>query len=145
MKKMMIVAAAAFAFCGIAHAVQPSKLEELAKEEAPHYHEVTTAELKSWIDGKKKLIILDARTKEYDDGNRIPGALFFPYNASNDEIKAKLPAKDADIVIYCTSTACPASKYLADKLVSMGYTHIYKYPEGIQAWMKAGYPVDKKK
>lgn len=97
------------------------------------------------VDLKKKipnLMIVDSRTKQYDDGKRIPGAIYLPADASEAEISAALPKKDQPIVIYCWSEQCPASTWLVDHLIKMGYTNLYKYSEGLYIWINQGLPIE---
>ncbi len=83
------------------------------------------------------MIILDAR-KQITVGV-LPGAKHLSYDADDKEIQKVLGSypKDYMIVVYCARVVCPLSKYLAQKLVSAGYTNVYKYPEGIEEWMKS--------
>lgn len=126
-------------------AVSPERLNAIHDESVPHYHDIQTYLLKEWIQGGKSLTILDARTPEYDDGNRLPGALFLPYTSSDADIAKTIPAKDATVIVYCTSKDCPASKFLVENLLKLGYTNVYKYPEGINAWIAEGNPIEKTK
>jgi len=100
---------------------------------------VHTNTLKAWIDQGKEMTILDARGNY--DPKMIPGAKWVPYDAPEDEIGAAAPIKTRTVVIYCWSESCPASAHLADRMVSLGYTHVYEYPEGLQDWIQKGYPV----
>lgn len=102
-------------------------------------------ELKEWIDSGKKFELIDARPKKFEKGDVIVGARFLPYDADDQKISATLPSKDATIVVYCASTECPASTYLAKQLVKMGYKNIYKYPEGIDDWSEKEFPIGKPK
>jgi len=106
------------------------------------YEEVTTKELKSMVDSKQAITIVDARTKDHDDKNRIPGAISLPFNASDSDIASALPSKEKTIVVYCTNKKCPASTFLAERLATLGYKHVYRYSEGVNAWIKQGYHVD---
>lgn len=103
-----------------------------------HYHSITTEELRDLIYSGQDFTLVDARTKEYDDGTRLPNAIHVPHNLSQVEIQAALPEKDETIVVYCTSKKCPASRKLADKLVGWGYTEIWKYDDGLEGWIDAG-------
>lgn len=100
------------------------------------YKEIHTKELKTWLDEGKTLLILDARSKEYFDGVLLPNAIWLPYTASKIEIEKVIPSKDYLIVVYCSNPACRASKFLAEHLVDMGYTNVYKYHEGLQDWFR---------
>lgn len=112
------------------------------KVEAPKgYKEIHTEELKKLIDSKKPVLIFDARKKV--TVGVIPGAKHLSYDADAKAIATAIGShpKDQMIVVYCARLECPLSKYLAENLVSVGYTNVYKYPEGIEAWMKT-YPID---
>ncbi len=108
------------------------------------YKEIHADQLKGWFDQGKTFVVVDARGDAYFDGNLLPNAKRLTSEASDAEIQAMLPNKDAIIVVYCSNVQCPAGGWLADRLVKMGYTNVYKYPEGIDDWMKKGYSTTKK-
>lgn len=99
--------------------------------------------LKEWMDAGKKMILLDARTREYDDGRRIPGAVWMPFNTSEELLAQAIGSKEATVVSYCWSTKCPASGWLAERLTKYGYTQVYEFSGGLEEWANAGYPVSK--
>lgn len=104
---------------------------------------VHAQELKSWYDQKKAMVILDARSKPYFDGMVLPNAHWLPYDAPEQQIVSLIPNLDTVVVVYCANTSCPAGGWLADRLVKLGYTQVYDYPEGIQDWVSKGYPTTK--
>ncbi|MBA3957730.1 MAG: rhodanese-like domain-containing protein [Parachlamydiaceae bacterium] len=104
------------------------------------YTTIHTDELKGWYDQGKAFILIDARSKPYFEGTLLPKAKWVPADASDADIKAALPSKETTVVVYCSGTECPASKWLADRLVKLGYTNVYKYPEGLSEWISKGYP-----
>ncbi len=87
------------------------------------------------------LTILDARSGQYDDGKRIPGALSLNAESKPEEIAKVLPNKEGLIITYCANLKCPASDMLYKHLKSLGYSNLLEYPEGIQGWIEAGNPV----
>ncbi len=103
---------------------------------------IGTDELSGIVEGKKALIF-DARSGKWDDGERIPGAKSLNEKSSPEEISAAIPDKNAELVVYCSNTQCPASDRLAKHLLKHGYNNIKEYPEGIDGWRKAGKPVEK--
>jgi rhodanese-related sulfurtransferase len=127
----------AFAIPGAAFA---ATAEKEAKQTG--YKEIHTAELKKLIDSKQPFLLFDARKKI--TVGVIPGAKPMAYDASEQAIAraVKPHPKDVMIVVYCARTECPLSGYLAEDLVSQGYTNVHKYPEGIEDWMKTN-PIDK--
>ncbi len=113
----------------------------LTIQAATGYSEVNTTQLKQLISTTPGLTIVDARTPEHDNGQRIEGAIFLPYTSEEKIIKTALPKKDAPIVVYCWSVRCPMSQYMVDRLVSLGYTKLYKYPDGLSVWIDEMGPI----
>ena len=98
------------------------------------YGHIDAKSLKNLIDTKASMVILDARTQEWDDGRRISEAKSLPFDSDLKAIAKAAPDKDALIVVYCFSIQCPAGKKLAEKLVAEGYTHVLEYAGGIKEW-----------
>lgn len=116
-----------------------------AAEEKHAYGTVDTNALKALLKAKTPLLLLDARSGKWDDGQRLPGAKALSPDASDADIGTALPDKGALVVTYCSNLKCPASKMLAERLVKLGYTNVMKYPDGIAAWLADGNAVDKAK
>lgn len=91
------------------------------------------------------VVIIDARGIKTDNGKRIPSAKAIPFDAPNNNITANIPEKQATIIVYCENAQCDESNILIDRLMKMGYTNVWKYPEGIEDWEKSGLQVDKDK
>jgi len=106
------------------------------------FKEIHTEELKKLMDEKKPMLLFDARKKI--TVGVLPGAKPLAYDAGEQTLARVVGShpKDYMIVVYCARTECPLSKYLAENFTSHGYTNVYKYPEGIEEWMKK-YPIDK--
>lgn len=119
------------------------------------YKVVSTEELKSWIDQKKEMLIVD--TMPFDSYNKqhIPGAVNFALpipemTQMDDKTKAAFekllgPDKNRLIVFYCGFTKCTRSHNGAMWAVKLGYKNVYRQPGGIKGWDEAGYPVEKAK
>lgn len=120
------------------------------------YKFVSTEELKSWLDQKKEMLLVD--TMPYEDSYKkqhIPGAvqMEFPIpelTQLDEKKKADLekllgPNKDRLIVFYCGFTKCTRSHNGAMWAVKLGYKNVYRHPGGIKAWEEADYPVGKVK
>ncbi|MGA2332445.1 MAG: rhodanese-like domain-containing protein [Syntrophales bacterium] len=118
------------------------------------YKIVTTQELKSWIDQKKDMLIVD--TQPYDASfkkQHYPGAVNFELprpemTKLDDKTKAGLekvlgPDKNRVIVFYCGFVECTRSHNGAMWATRLGYKNAYRQPGGIRAWNEAEYPVEK--
>jgi len=87
------------------------------------------------------LVLLDARSPEWDDKKRIGVAHVLSPNAPAAEAAKAIPSKQSLIVVYCSGPQCPASGDLAKHLMKLGYHNILKYTEGIHGWISAGHPI----
>jgi len=56
-------------------------------------------------------------------------------------IKATAADKDRPLVFYCLKD-CWMSWNAAKRALSIGYRHVYWYPEGSDGWAAAGYPLE---
>ncbi|MFC1451976.1 rhodanese-like domain-containing protein [Verrucomicrobiota bacterium] len=99
---------------------------------------LSTSALKVLLASGVDVAVFDARTGKYDDGRRIPGAGSLSATASEEEVAAAIPSKDALVVTYCTNLKCPASSMLAGRLKELGYKNVLEYPHGIEGWAGAG-------
>jgi len=66
----------------------------------------------------------------------IPGSVNIPHEHANfaEEVARVLAAKDAPVVLYCSSDQCSASKNAAQKLVDAGFTNVMCYEGGYKEW-----------
>ncbi len=109
----------------------------------PGEPEINAAALRALMNSGEHMHIFDARTGKYDDGRRVPGAGNLSPMARPERVAGVLHGKDDLIVTYCSNLKCPASRALADGLRKMGYRNVIEYPQGIDGWAEAGYPVQK--
>ena len=94
------------------------------------YQKITAKEAKEMMD-RGGVSIVDVRTaKEYEQAH-IPGAILVPNQSIGDEPIAALPDKEALLIVYCRTGV--RSKQASDKLVALGYRHIYDMG-GIVDW-----------
>ncbi len=88
-------------------------------------------------------IFFDARSPEdYADGH-IQGAKNLPVHAFLDSL-SYLESLDfnGQIITYCDGADCNASIDLAADLKMMGFSNVYFFFGGWQAWEEAGYPIE---
>ncbi|HBC86166.1 MAG TPA: hypothetical protein DCZ94_04345 [Lentisphaeria bacterium] len=119
-----------------------SKVCGLSGADAEGVKTVGTEEMQKIVE-KKTALIFDARSVKYDTGERIPGARVISTETSSEDVANAIMGKNAAVVLYCSSTKCPASGNLAAYLKKLGYTNITVYPEGIEGWKAAGNKIEK--
>ncbi|MFF8382095.1 rhodanese-like domain-containing protein [Streptomyces kanasensis] len=103
-------------------------------------------ELKDLMD-TGKVVVVDTMPPAYYAREHLPDAVNipgFPYEEaarSTDELAPTvLPDRTAPIVVYCANTPCRNSELVGARLVSLGYTDVRKYREGIEDWVAHGLP-----
>ncbi len=117
------------------------------KKDMPPSHEgvknITTAELKKWMDEKKKFILLDNRVKDQYDAEKIKGAewLLADHLLADPKLADKYK-KDDIIVLYCNGVKCWRSPAAAVMLQHLGFKNLYWYRDGIPVWKDAKYPTE---
>lgn len=130
---------------GVCGDTEPAKADHKHEEPKPEEKNsaatLNTSALKTLMDTGIPLVILDARSGQWDDGTRIPGALSLNAESKAEEIAKIIPTKESLVVTYCSNLKCPASDMLYKHLKSLGYTNVIEYPEGIQGWKEAGHQV----
>lgn len=149
---LAVLAVAIIGGSGIAGVVRANEMAEKTMEEAKTLSnetaavaalkEISAEELQVLIDTNPELVIIDARRPSEFAQGHIPGAVAVtPGEASAERLAALAPSKDTPMVFYCESKACPASGKTAYKAATQGYSHLYKYTDGIVDWRAKGLPV----
>jgi thiosulfate/3-mercaptopyruvate sulfurtransferase len=117
------------------------------------YKAVNAEDLKKWFDAKKDMLIVDTMPFDASYKKRhVPNAvqIEFPIPELKDMdagkkaefVKVLGPDKDRLIVFYCGFTECTRSHNAAMWALKLGYTNVYRFPGGIEAWAQANYPVE---
>jgi rhodanese-related sulfurtransferase len=77
-------------------------------------------------------------------GNIPDTDLSSPFDQINEsEYLAQLPAdKNAKIVLYCRSGRM--SQIASEELVSLGFTNVWNFKNGMVEWEQAGFELDEK-
>lgn len=100
---------------------------------------ISVQELKSKIDNKDKIVIIDVRSKdEYRQGH-IKGAKSIPLPDLGDR-QDELP-KNRPIAFVCLSGM--RSQRATKQASKIGLENVCNVSGGVRAWMQAGFPVKK--
>lgn len=121
------------------------------------YATVSTEELRGWLNAidprwlsDRESVLLVDTTPDADSyrNHHIPYALHFEFPVEgmsqlDDRTRTRLegilgPDKNRKVVFYSESAQCGRALKGAMWAVSLGYTQVYLYPEGIKGWMEAG-------
>ena len=126
----MAIACMMFILPGCANETAMNEHEEGVQENSSAYHKIDAKEAKSMMD-KEKVTIVDVRTEQEYKEKHIPNSILVPNETIDEEAKDKLPDKDAVLLVHCRTGI--RSKQASDKLVQMGYKHVYDFG-GINDW-----------
>ncbi|CAN5397817.1 rhodanese-like domain-containing protein [soil metagenome] len=85
-----------------------------------------------------KATVIEALPSMYYEDAHLPGALNLPHDQIDDLAPSLLPDTDAEIIVYCSNTACQNSTIAATRLTQLGYTKVFDYEAGKQDWIEAG-------
>ena len=72
----------------------------------------------------------------------LPNAVNLPPQQVEERVATLVPDKNAEVVVYCESVRCEASRLAAEKLEKMGYANLSIYEGGKEDWMSARLPVE---
>ena len=147
--------------CGQNKFQQEVETEKVAVKLARHmaageYEVITTGELKTLLDTRPEMVLIDAMPleasykKQHIDGAvqfLFPKATMETWDAEqtagkSEEEFVSLLGEDKDklVVVYCGFTACGRSHNGALWAKRNGYKNVKRYPGGIFAWKGAGLP-----
>ncbi|QEM69483.1 hypothetical protein FO488_15855 [Geobacter sp. FeAm09] len=110
----------------------------------PDIPRITIDELKTLIDKKVDVVILDAQLKSIYDAGHIKGAISFPWKADlTDSDVSEIP-KDKLVVTYCDCGPGETdSSDLAFQLLGLGFPDVkILLNPAIRGWKKLGYPLE---
>jgi rhodanese-related sulfurtransferase len=81
-------------------------------------------------------LVFDARPTDAFDAGHLPGAMSMPAEAPGEVFGVLAPAltPDTAIMVYCTGRDCDESLSLATYLQTRGFTNLYLYVGGYDAW-----------
>jgi membrane protein DedA with SNARE-associated domain/rhodanese-related sulfurtransferase len=105
---------------------------------------IGTAELRALMEGGKRPVVVDVRSPGARDLDPrfIPGALAMDV-ADVERRLDQLPA-DREIIFYCTCPNEASAAQVAKKLIGLGYTKVRPLHGGLDAWIAAGYEVERR-
>ena len=89
-------------------------------------------------------IIIDSRISSDRKLGFIPDSISLPDTDTNCESLARIiPEKSAAVVFYCNGPKCRRSDNAVVIAADCGYTNIYWFRGGIEAWKANNYPIKK--
>ncbi len=101
--------------------------------------EVTVAETLERLSDNPHAVLVDVREDREWDAGHAEGAMHIGKGVIERDVETKIPAKDAEIILYCGGGF--RSALAGDALQQMGYTNVTSMAGGWRAWTADGAPV----
>jgi molybdopterin/thiamine biosynthesis adenylyltransferase/rhodanese-related sulfurtransferase len=101
---------------------------------------VSLEDLKTRLERKDPITVVDVREKDETRAGTIPGAVQIPRGFLEMQAEQKLPDKNAEIILYCAGGT--RSAFAAKTLAELGYTNVTSANPGFVRWKDLKYPVD---
>lgn len=116
-------------------------IEARAREKG--FELVSIADMRAYADAGE-YVILDTRPAQEFATGYIPGAMSLPYRELDkkfSDIQLFL-FPEQPVITYCSGITCDEALLLGIFLRDQGYTNVYMFPGGMEAWRAAGLPVE---
>lgn len=96
------------------------------------------------VNQDKIQIIIDSRISSDRKLGFIPGSISLPdTDTSCESLASLIPQKSDAVVFYCNGPQCRRSDNAVVIAADCGYTNIYWFRGGIEAWRADNYPLSK--
>lgn len=98
---------------------------------------ITRSQLKTWIEERGDMLLVDVLPKESYDKLHIPGSINIPFKNNPEfiqQVENHLGSKAQRVVVYCASAKCDLSKQAAHALHQAGLTNVQPFEDGVEGW-----------
>jgi rhodanese-related sulfurtransferase len=103
---------------------------------------ITRDALLAKVEAGDVFVLVDALAPMSFAASHLPGAINLPPRLVDDRAPWKIPDREAEIVVYCTSSTCDSSVIVGERLLALGYPNVRHYVEGKEDWVAAGLPLE---
>lgn len=114
-----------------------SKFLSLVNAAKQRIKEISPQELKTLLDSKEQVYIIDVREENELKVGLIPNAIHLSKGVIERDIEKQIPDLAAHIVVYCSGGFRCA--LVAHSLQEMGYTNVVSLATGLHGWVDAGF------
>jgi molybdopterin/thiamine biosynthesis adenylyltransferase/rhodanese-related sulfurtransferase len=102
--------------------------------------EVTPSEAEKARGAGRGAVFIDVRNDDEVIGGVIPGSIHLARGFLEMEAEEAVPAKDADIFVYCAGGT--RSLFAAEALLRLGYENVKSISGGYNLWARQGLPTE---
>lgn len=101
---------------------------------------ISVQELKAKLDSGDQPLLVDERSIGAFGTSHIPGARWVSRSYLTTDITTEVPDRDTSFIVYCDDSRTSALSIL--QLEELGYANVVVLEGGVDAWCKAGYPLE---
>lgn len=94
------------------------------------------------IERGDEFVLLDALSPISYAASHLPGAISMPPEWVDERATRRIPDRNTEVVVYCSSSTCDTSVIVANRLIELGYRNVAHYVEGKRDWVEAGLPLE---
>lgn len=122
--------------------------DQLLNEVRASVKSISIQDTKAFIDKKEKIILLDIRDMKEFLVDHIQGAVNMSRAVGlsprilNHHLQKIVPDKNATVIVYCQFET--RSPFTVKTMKDIGYSNAVYMKGGLEAWKKAGYPLEEK-
>ena len=102
--------------------------------------DVSVQQTRDRLRDQPTLHLVDVREDSEWTASHATGAVHIGKGVIERDIEAKIPDKNAEIILYCGGGF--RSVLAADALQKMGYTNVTSMASGWRGWLAAGAPIE---
>jgi rhodanese-related sulfurtransferase len=107
-------------------------------------YKIDAKRLIALVNENENQIIIDSRISSDRKQGYIPGSISLPDTDTRcDSLARLIPDKSDPVVFYCNGPKCSRSDNAVVIAVACGYTNVYWFRGGIEAWRADNYPITK--
>jgi rhodanese-related sulfurtransferase len=104
--------------------------------------EISRDQLRQKIESGAPFVLVDALAPMSFAHSHLPGAINLPPEWVDERGPRRIPALNAEVVVYCASSTCESSVEVGERLIELGYRNVRHYAGGKKDWVDAGLPLE---
>jgi len=104
--------------------------------------DIGCAELREKMERGESFVLVDALGPISYAGAHLPGAINLTPTTVDGRAQRRIPDHDTEVVVYCAGPDCDSSVEVAERLLELGYSNVFHFSGGKEAWRAAGYPLE---
>lgn len=116
-----------------------SQFLKLVSQAKTHIKEISPQTLKTLLDNRTPVTLIDVREADELSTGQIPTAIHMSKGIIERDIEKLITDPKTAIVVYCSGGFRCA--LVAQTLQQMGYSNVSSLDTGLKGWIDAGFPV----